>query len=657
MVAVTALLLLVGTAVHTAVGAGDDRAARRATLGGMHTHVIEQPIRQGTLSVLRVPAGTGIPIAGDAGNGNGASELAAGEMLVSPALARELRGDPFLRARLPWSRAGTLGRDMLTRPGEHLAVIGHSDADGAHDHIAGHTHSSSTTKGLVALTVLAILLQCVVLIGMAHQLHARRWYALAGATVPAPTGRQLRTVAVIEGLVAGSVGGALGAIVALPARSLVAGTFGLYAEDLRLSLGTIVALVAATAAISVAAAWHACRQIEVDAPAVPERGASPARLLLLLTGVGMGVYAIGFAPHPGPSGGLFTRYEMAAIALVFAGVVASAPVLIRLTAQLGRRMGTSAAQRTAFRSLEQRSQAACRGMALLAVVTFPVVYYGALEPEPPTPQWPAADVAVELAGVPPGPILDALASEPGVRAVAPVAYEASSRRPGSLTLVTTCEGLPALGVTGHRGTCRPGSLVDTDQVPGEITEVRTLPASDFADRPLSSVQVLTDGRTRSIEAATAVAARAKPLAVLGPDRLNQPSEPTAGLTRSLRAVLVVAALLAFAGMLLATVDELEMRRRAPADPGDPGVSRHRPGSVIAAHVCVPLAVAVVPSMLAAVPIVITEKLVVGAATELRPAGPDVALPLVLALAVAAVATLVLRRARLTVLTTRPAPSG
>lgn len=669
-VGIASLLLLMGTAIVAALGAQQAREGARADLAGTATQGVQQPIRHGLLTIIGVPPRTSLSMPGFDNAG-----LEPGEMLVSPTLMKELIHDGFIRSRLPWQPVGVLGRQVLNAPDDYLAVI--ATVGPEIEGVAVPSLSSSTGQGLVELTTILLLAPVTILIGVACRFNARRQqHQLAVLSLTGAGPRQLRTLATIAALLVTLPAMVLSLAAALPVRWLLARLLGFYPQDLTFSFSTVIAVAVGVPMVAVVGARLGLRQIEATPFAVQrrvvQRGASLLRLLPLLAGVAVYVGAIS-ASRVLPDGGLAAG-EAVGIVLVLTGLVVAGPTLVRSLARLEPPRGHSAAGLVAARRLSSDPHNAFRGVAALSAVTFVFTIQSSLDLAATSPAlWPSADLTIRLDGVTSGGLVPALASTPGVTAVAPVAMRPSAQLGGQVVLITTCAGLPALRITLTSGVCTDGSLLAADsgaasgprspagvRLPAEpprpisgrysrpsrngpsFAAVLPLPPAELATTALNVVLVTTDKKPMTAESVTATAARTAPLAVTEwpAGQQNQFSQFAARFSRNTRMVMSFVILLALTAITLTVAEGLVERRRQTAMLSAIGMTSRQTRRWVAIEVGVPLFVAVVPSAITALTMTMAALALLPGA-QLRLSLVDVALPGTFAAAIAALTTLLL----------------
>ncbi len=661
-VSVAMLLLLIGTAVDGGLGARQLRQQERDALGGPRTQVLSQPTNTGALALILLEPGA-------AGSG---PRPAPGQMLVSPALAKKLHNDPFLSARLPWAVGGQLDRSFLVFPSELAAVVGlpQRRAHVADDRASTSSAPAAPSQSLVEIITLALVLPSLVLIAAAFRFQARRRERqLATLRLVGASPRQLRQLAVLEGLLVIVPAALFSVPVAIALRPGIARLLSFFSQDLTVSPLTVIALAIGAPTVSIIGAQLGLRKLIVTPFAVQRRTAhKPVSLLRLLPPVaGLALLFSSAAAARTISEGTLALGEGVAIVLIVLGLVISGPALVRLLAGAVPTRLVTAPLLIATRHLCRDPVTAFRGVAVLSVTTFLFAFLSTLDLNAPaeTP-FASPDVVVELLGQPAGPLLSQLARTPGVTAVAPMGFEKDPQAPGPPVLLTTCAGLPVFDIT-VAGRCAPGSLLlpansaqrtprpqgSLNSAPLPSSGTFTAPAkmipigavlpmtdADIGTRDLARLLIRTDGRTTTTNRVVAAAGLLAPVAISGPPRIAYGNAQEAEMfAQNIRAVMGVIILVTLAAVLLSVAEGLAERRPQITLLSALGMDARHKRRWVAAEVGIPVATAIVPGMAAALLATLAGSLLPGA--QFKVSALDLLLPFTLAVCAAAIVVLLL----------------
>jgi len=176
-----------------------------------------------------------------------------------------------------------------------------------------------------------------------------------------------------------------------------------------------------------------------------------------------------------------------------------------------------------------------------------------------------------------------------------------------------------------------------------VGAVLPLTDSDVATRELARLRIRTDGTTTATDAAVAAAARLAPVAVSGPPRIAYSNAQAAAVfTQNIRAVMAVVILITLAAVLLTVAEGLAERRPQITLLSALGMDGRQKRRWVAIEVGIPVAVAILPGLAAALLATLAARLLPGAELKLSPL--DLLLPLALAAAAATAVIAVLTAA-------------
>ncbi|MEO3780894.1 FtsX-like permease family protein [Micromonospora sp. B11E3] len=319
---------------------------------------------------------------------------AAGEVVVSPALARLLEVDERVRGRFPQRVVGTIGPAGLMAPDELRAYVGVPTGQvpaevppvvGFGSAVAGRTASTAagaawadafTTERVMAFAFALFLLAPLgVFLATCARLSAvSRDRRLAAIRLLGATRRQAQLVNAGENALVTAVGATLGTVLFVALRPLSGswhlGRFHWYPADARVSAPMIVAVgVALTgyavlvAAVASAPAIRSPLAARRDAPAAAP---SPRRLLILAVGAVL-VAAAALAPA-----GFTVRAALLAAGVLTcaAGLPLALPVLTSRAGRAFAAVRVPVALRLAGRRLDHTPSVAPRLVAGIVVCVF-----------------------------------------------------------------------------------------------------------------------------------------------------------------------------------------------------------------------------------------------------------------------------------------------
>jgi hypothetical protein len=397
--AVSSLVLLVLLASCLGAGARADRTAWRtpqpardgtAVQALATTFVRDRPITVVSLAQLPgrppTPAPPGL-----------AAFPRAGEMYVSPALARLLRELPAnqLADRFPKvSSYGTLGAAGLAAPDELVAVVGRApadpavsraaDGDGAWDEgrtaravISGFTGSrrSLFTAGdqtVVLLGVGLLVVPVIVLAAVAGRLGAaRREQRLAALRLAGATPRQILVMTGIEAAVVGLAGALAGTLAYAALLPVLARTpFGIgswYTEELRVDPLWVAVVVLAVTGLIAISAMSMLRQV-ATAPLGVAQQANPRRTRLIRLVLFAATLAYIYTDSHGSS--LNTRQIITLLVLFYGAFWLFGPWVVDRLGRLAGRIARRPATLLAARRLSDDPRGAWRTVSGLVLAGF-----------------------------------------------------------------------------------------------------------------------------------------------------------------------------------------------------------------------------------------------------------------------------------------------
>ncbi|SFQ36630.1 FtsX-like permease family protein [Amycolatopsis arida] len=273
----------------------------RAGVAPLHTYEDYWDVRGDVVTVEWVaPAGPSAPVP------PGVDRLpGSGELVVSPDVADRLAtGDESLRARLPGTVVGVIGKPGLVDPDDLRVLVGAAPEELAAEPAAhqvygfgrsgGGAATEITTLLILAPVAVALLLPLLIFVTTASRMGAaQRERRLAGLRLVGMSAAQVRRVAAAETLPGALLGLVLGTALFLGLRPLVGGLelFGrrYFPEDLVPAWPLAVLVVLAVPALAVGAALFGLRRTVVEPLGVVRTGKPPRRRMWwrwLLTGAG-----------------------------------------------------------------------------------------------------------------------------------------------------------------------------------------------------------------------------------------------------------------------------------------------------------------------------------------------------------------------------------
>jgi hypothetical protein len=495
---------------------------------------------------------------------------AAGEVFVSPALARLMRTEPAaeLGDRFPGRIAGEIGPAGLTTPGELVAVVGRAPDDlravpGTMEirgiEQPGAEIDLAVVLRIAILTIVILLVgPVVVFISMVTRVGAaRREQRFAAIRLAGATRLQTGALAACETAGAAVVGAVVGWLAFLAVRPVVVArvTFdadtGLHSgtpfapADVAVPWWQIALVLLGLPVIAVLTTLVSLHRAQVTPLGVGRRTRrtppGPLRLLLL----GSGILAVAVAADLDPSS-LRNALNLYSPLAVIAGLVVAGPWVCmwasRALARLSRRMPTL----VAARRIAADPYSAFRAVGGVAVAVFVATVAGAAAADPPDRSVLGDGVvAVQVRGAPEAALGPLLA--PG----AVVARAGSGGR-----LAVGCADLARV----TRLSCPFPAVSDLD-----LTELGgptgfTTPTPDL---PVHTVFVPTDGSAAARERVRTLAAVVAPssLARVDDDRVGSDAGRLGGVESGVWLMMAFVLLVAACSLTVALVAGLMERRR------------------------------------------------------------------------------------------------
>ncbi|GGO28047.1 hypothetical protein GCM10011576_53230 [Micromonospora parathelypteridis] len=519
-----------------------------------------------------------------------------GEYYASPSLQRLLAAHPAdqLGDRYPGRDLGTVGPAALTSPDTLLVIMG-----GTPDEVAklpraqqltrvGDTPALPETAVNLILGVIAggLLFPVLIFIGTATRLSAaRREQRFAAMRLVGATPKQISVVAAVEAAAAAVAGTALGFLLFFAFRGSLASIpfTGMPFFPSDMSLGLLDALLVALGvpAGAAVAAQVSLRRVRISPLGVTRRVTPRAprayRLIPLLLGVGVLVFALGYRP---PTSDGQTAVFLPGLLLIMAGLVVAGPWLTMVGARVLARYANRPATLIAARRLADNPKAGFRAISGIMLALFVTsVAVGVITTivanrgPAPVGSTEAGRVSLYLdqnAPAVPDTLITELRSLTGVRAATAIRENpdrTSFGEPG----VIACADIPS-----EYGRCAEGvtvASVATGLVPfdGSASSARVWPAAasvslaDLPRLPVMSIDVDTDGSAAAVERTRTVLEAALPTFQVAP---NVPGDFESDFANTLRgweqlANVTIVASLALAGCSLAVsvIGGLSERRR------------------------------------------------------------------------------------------------
>ncbi|MEO9174518.1 MAG: FtsX-like permease family protein [Gaiellales bacterium] len=436
-----------------------------------------------------------------------------GEVFVSPALARALRGPDgtLLRDALPGRVDGGLSDAILSQPGELVYMVGYPASELA---LTSDFPRARAVRGFVprdlaavsgqgfvyrvgfAVLIAAALVTITLVIANAARVGARRREArMSALRLVGADSHQVARIIATEAAITSLPGALLGALIALVLRSAVEswpfGVSPILSHDLTMPAWELALALAALPVIAFTSALYAMRGAAIDPLGVRRSRPAPRpRALSLLVPLAGWVILLG-AVEAG-SGLPEQQRELVAVigtCTAAAGIALSGPWLAARSADLGHRLARGPAVLLGSRGLQADPSTSFRAVASLVlglfVVSLSLTYFAAQLSVGPTAAPPSRAETTRLtvysAYAPQllGPALArSLRAIPGVRQARLVGgqYQPTRRivvttdgRPSALSrIVATSERVnPNLEVS-------PGGLYDFGSVGSSSALERTL---------------------------------------------------------------------------------------------------------------------------------------------------------------------------------------
>lgn len=337
-----------------------------------------------------------------------------GEVLVSPALAEALAGEhgAELAPRLHGTVVGRIGPAGLVGPDELFAVAGappgvlsdalaagfgaprpvqpeFSTGDAGNGVVTVTGGVSDELKAASAVAAVGLVVPLLVLVSTATRLSAAtRDRRSAALRLVGATGRQVRTLGAVEGLVVGGIGAAAGVALFLllraPVASIIPVPSGLFATDVRPPAVAVLAVLVGVPLLTTGTGVLAVRKAVTSPLGVRRQAtttpASPLRLLPLAAGLLMLVGAL--ADRDAVLGGRWhgTVLLLGGAALCLIGIAVAGPALAGVGGTLLARFGRGPASQLAGRRLALDPGAAARTVTGTALVVVCVAWLLAFLP-------------------------------------------------------------------------------------------------------------------------------------------------------------------------------------------------------------------------------------------------------------------------------------
>ncbi|MFI6063799.1 FtsX-like permease family protein [Micromonospora sp. NPDC051227] len=517
-----------------------------------------------------------------------------GEYYASPSLQKLLAAHPAdeLADRYPGRDLGTIGPAALTSPDALLVIMGGTPDEVAKLPLAKRLTSVGDTPALPETTMTLILgvvaggllFPVLIFIGTATRLNAaRREQRFAAMRLVGATPRQISTVAAMESAAAAVAGTAVGFLLFYAFRGSLAGIpftgMPFFPSDMSLGVLDILLVALGVPAGAAVAAQVSLRRVRISPLGVTRRVTPRAprayRLIPLVLGVGVLVFALGFRPET--SDGQAAVF-LPGLLLIMAGLVVAGPWLTMVGARVLARYASRPATLIAARRLADNPKAGFRAisgiMLALFVTTVAVgVISTIVDNRGPAPvgSTEAGTVSMDFGGQAPSvpdTLLAELRSTGGVRHAAAVRENPDMINASEPGLIA-CTDLPST-----YGRCSDGASVAevaTGLVPwrGSASSTRVWPAAsvplgDLQRLPVMSIVVGTDD-SAAVERSRTLLEAAFPTFRVAP---NVPGDFESEFANTLRgweqlANVIIVASLALAGCSLAVsvIGGLSERRR------------------------------------------------------------------------------------------------
>ncbi|MGD0555919.1 MAG: FtsX-like permease family protein [Streptosporangiaceae bacterium] len=319
-----------------------------------------------------------------------------GQYYASPALEALIRSVPAdeLGDRFPGHFAGTIGDAALNGSGDLVIYVGYTSS--AVNAIPGSVWVTSISTAPAAevftpffryvfgVGVLAVLLPMLVLIGTATRLAAaRREERFAALRLVGATPRDVTVIAAVEASVSALAGAALGTVIFLLLRPVLASTapigVGYFASTVTPTLAGYVAILVGVPVVAAIAALLSLRRVSIS-PLGAARRAKPRpptvwRLTTLVIGVGLYFAGLAQTTHNGINALTYVGLLLTMIGLVIAG-----PWLTWASAWLTGLLARGTSSLLAARRLTDNPKVASRAVTGLVLAVFLGTMVGALMP-------------------------------------------------------------------------------------------------------------------------------------------------------------------------------------------------------------------------------------------------------------------------------------
>ncbi len=337
------------------------------------------------------PLGPGAPVP------PGISRLPApGTYDASPALARLLRTVPAgqLGARFPGTLAGTIGDAALNGANDLVIYVGYTPKELATVPGTVWVTSIATAPAPEVFTpffryafgvgVLAALFPMLVLIAAATRLAAaRREERLAALRLVGGTPADIRVIAAVESVVSAFFGAALGIVIFLLVKPLLAGAAPIgtqyFSSEVTPTVWAYIAILAGVPVVAALAALISLHRVQVSPLGVSRRATPkpPTAWRLTTLVIGVAVYAFGLAHTTHQSIGA-PAYP--GLLVTMAGLVLAGPYLTAVAARLFGRLTRGASALLAARRLADSPKAAFRSVTGLVLAVFFATMVGTFIP-------------------------------------------------------------------------------------------------------------------------------------------------------------------------------------------------------------------------------------------------------------------------------------
>ena len=315
---------------------------------------------------------------------------------ASPALERLLRTVPAgrLGARFPGTLAGTIGDAALNGANDLVIYVGYTPGDLATVPGTRWVTSIATAPAPEVFTpffryafgvgVLVVLFPMLVLISTATRLAAaRREERFAAVRLVGGTPADIRVIAAVESVVSAFFGAALGIVILLLVRPLLAGAAPIgtqyLSSEVTPTLWAYIAVLVGVPVVAALAALISLRRVQVS-PLSVSRRATPTpptawRLATLVIGLVLYVYGLSKTTHKSIGAPAYPGLLVTMVGLVLAG-----PYLTAAAARLFGRATRGPSALLATRRLADSPRAAFRSVTGLVLAVFLATMVGTLIP-------------------------------------------------------------------------------------------------------------------------------------------------------------------------------------------------------------------------------------------------------------------------------------